>query len=114
METVSVAEAKSHFSELIARASAGERFLIHRREHTVAILLGPKDLEQLERASHAAHDLGLALGQSEQILDRVENGTLHPAMAAFGLWRDEDDLADLAERIATARRQAGSRPGVDL
>jgi len=36
----------------------------------------------------AIRRLAEALGQDPEILDRIEQGTLHPAMAAFGLWRD--------------------------
>ena len=36
METINVADAKSRFSELISRATSGERFIIQRRERPVA------------------------------------------------------------------------------
>lgn len=48
--------------------------------------------------------LALSLGQSEEILKQIEERTAHPAMAAFGLWRDELDLDNLAEEIAQARQ----------
>ncbi len=35
-------------------------------------------------------------------------------MAAFGLWKDEDDLADLEIKVLENRHRSGSRPGVDL
>jgi prevent-host-death family protein len=114
METVKVAEAKSRFSELISRAAAGERFIIQRREHPVAALIGAAELERLERASRAARKLALALGQDEAILEKVERHELHPAMAAFGLWRDETDLADLGEEIAAERLEPPTRPKIDL
>jgi len=59
METINVAEAKSRFSELVSRASAGERFLIRRRERTVAVLVSPGEYERLERATQAAYQLAL-------------------------------------------------------
>ncbi|HZD56735.1 MAG TPA: type II toxin-antitoxin system prevent-host-death family antitoxin [Anaerolineales bacterium] len=114
METINVAEAKSRFSELISRAAAGERFIIQRRERPMAALIGAAELERLERTSHAARRLALALGQSEAILEKVERRELHPAMAAFGLWRDEPDLADLAEEIAAERLKPPTRPDLDL
>jgi prevent-host-death family protein len=114
METINVAEAKSRFSELISRASAGERFVIRRRERTVAVLVSPGEYERLERAAQAAFQLALALGQDEAVLGRVERGETHPAMAAFGLWRDEDDLEKLAEQIVAERKTSATRSGISL
>jgi prevent-host-death family protein len=114
METINVAEAKSRFSELISRAASGERFIIQRRERPVAALIGTTELERLERTSRAARRLALALGQGEAILDKIERHELHPAMAAYGLWRDESDLADLADEIAAERLKPPTRPNIDL
>ncbi|MFZ0548521.1 MAG: type II toxin-antitoxin system Phd/YefM family antitoxin [Candidatus Promineifilaceae bacterium] len=104
MEIINVVEARSRFSELLSRAAAGERFLIQRRERDIAVLLSHQELSRLERAADMAHHLARSLGQDEAILKEVENQTLHPAMAAFGLWRDEDELADLAEEIMLERQ----------
>ena len=114
METINVAEAKSRFSELLSRAASGERFIIQRRERPVAALIGAADLERLERISHAARRLALALGQDETILEKVERGELHPSMAAFGLWEDETDLEILAQEIAAERLKPPTRPDIDL
>jgi prevent-host-death family protein len=114
METINIVEAKSRFSELISRAASGERFIIRRRERPVAALIGTTELERLERTSHAARRLALALGQGEAILDKIERRELHPAMAAYGLWRDESDLADLADEIAAGRPKPAMRPDIDL
>ena len=114
VEIVNVAEAKSRFSELISRAAAGERIVIRRRERPVAVLIGTAQLDRLERASRAASRLALALGQEQAILGKVERREIHPAMAAFGLWRDEQDLAGLAEEIAHERARTAIRPGIDL
>jgi prevent-host-death family protein len=111
---INVAEAKSRFSELISRAATGERFIIQRRERPVAALIGVAELERLERTSRAARRLALALGQGEDILEKVERRELHPAMAAFGLWRYEADLTALVEEIAAERRKSPSRPDLDL
>ncbi len=35
-------------------------------------------------------------------------------MAAFGLWRGETDLAELAEEISAERLKPPARPGFDL
>jgi len=113
MEKVNVAEAKSRFSELISRAATGERFLIQRRERPVAALIGAAELERLERTSQAARRLALALGQEQAILEKVELRELHPAMAAYGLWRGESDLDDLAEEILVERLTASTRAEID-
>ena len=114
MEKINVAEAKSRFSELISRAATGERFIIQRRERPVAALIGTTELERLERTSRAAHRLALALGQGEAILDKIERHELHPVMAAYGLWHDESDLADLADEIVAERLKPPFRPNIDL
>ncbi len=114
METINVADAKSHLSELLSRVSAGERFLIQRRERPVAVLIGTDELERLERTSRVGRRLAAALGQDEALLAAIERGEVHPAMAAFGLWRDDPDLADLTERIATNRADQSPRPAPDL
>ena len=114
METINVAEAKSRFSELISRAATGERFIIQRRERPIAALIGTTELERLERTSRAARRLALALGQDEAILDKIERHEMHPAMAAYGLWRYESDLADLADEIEAERLKPPIRPNIDL
>lgn len=114
METIRMAEAKARFSDLVSQAAAGKRIVIRRRERDVAVLISPAELEKIERAALSAQRLALALGQDENILKRIERGELHPIMAAFGLWRDDPDLAHLAEEIDTARHQAAPRSEVDL
>ena len=108
MSTMNVSEAKSRFSELLSRAAAGERIVIQRRERPVAVLVSPGEMERLERGMRLAHQLASALGQDQTILERIEVGELHPAMAAFGLWQQENDLADVAHDIhANRQREAG-------
>jgi prevent-host-death family protein len=114
MESISVGEAKSRFSELISRATAGERFLIRRRDREVAALIGATELERLERISRAAHRLALMLGQDAELLRQIEAAEVHPAMAAFGLWRAEDELAALADEIEANRQRQTSRSEVAL
>lgn len=114
METINVAEAKSRFSELLSRVRAGERFLIQRRESPIAVLIGAAELELLERASRVSRRLAAALGQDQTLLEAIERGTVHPAMAAFGLWRNEPAFDDLAEQIVANRAQQPPRPTSEL
>ncbi|GAB4499019.1 MAG: hypothetical protein OHK0052_13310 [Anaerolineales bacterium] len=58
--------------------------------------------------------MALALGQDETLLQRIERGESHPAMAAFGLWKDSPDLANLAQEIRAERDHATPRPEIDL
>ena len=114
METLRIAEAKSRFSELLSRASSGERFIIRRRERPVAALVSIEELERMDRASRAAEHLAEALGQSKELVAEIEAGEANPAMAAFGMWRDEDGLESLAEEIMANRSGQDERPGADL
>jgi prevent-host-death family protein len=114
METINVGEAKSRFSELISRAAAGERFLIRRRQRAMAVLISSAELERLERRSRAAGRLALALGQDAELLREVEAQEVHPAMAAFGLWRGEEELATLVDEVYANRQRQTSRSGVTL
>jgi prevent-host-death family protein len=114
MATINVADAKRRLSELLSRVSAGERFLIQRRERPVDVLIGTDELERLERTSRVARRLAAALGQDEALLEAIERGEVHPAMAAFGLWRDDPDLDDLTQRITANRAGRPPRPAPDL
>lgn len=114
MDYINVADAKSRFSELISRAAAGERIIIQRRQRPVAVLIGSTDLERLERAADAALRLALALGQNRETLEKVERRELHPAMAAFGLWQEEADLATLVDKIVEQRQSNTLRSTINL
>lgn len=114
MESVHMAEAKARFSDLVSRVAAGQRIRILRREREVAVLINPSELERLERASRAARRLALALGQDQALLDQIERREAHPAMAAFGLWRDEEDLASLNAEILMERSQIPQRGEINL
>lgn len=114
MVSITISDAKSRFSELISRAATGERFVIRRRERDLAVLISARELEQLERNSRAAERLAGALGQNEDILNRVRRGETHPAMAAFGLWRDNPDMENLAREIREEREKYSARPEADL
>ncbi len=114
MENISISEAKSRFSEFLSRASSGERFVILRRARPLAAIIGAGELARLERSAEIARRLAQALGQSKKLLESIEMGKAHPAMAAYGLWKDEDDLADLEETVNKDRRRPSSRPQVEL
>jgi antitoxin (DNA-binding transcriptional repressor) of toxin-antitoxin stability system len=106
MMNINIVEAKSGFSELVSRTAAGERFVIRRRGKAVAAMINPIELERLERAAQLSQRLALALGQDSALLEKVERRELHPAMAAFGLWKDiEFDALD--NEIRASREQAG-------
>jgi prevent-host-death family protein len=114
MENISMSEAKSRFSEFLSRASSGERFVILRRERPLAAIIGAGELMRLERSAEIVHRLAQTLGQSKKLLESIETGKAHPAMAAYGLWKDENDLADLEETIKNNRQRSSTRPKVDL
>lgn len=111
---VSVADAKRRLSELISRASAGERFVIRRRDKPVAALVGTDDLARLEGRRQAAIRLGRAFGQREAILRKIAAGEMHPSMAAHGLWADQPEWDDVVKDIYKNRRRKRKRPAVAL
>jgi prevent-host-death family protein len=114
MENINMSDAKSHFSEFLSRAANGERFVILRRERPLAAIIGAGELARLERSAEIARRLAQTLGQSKKLLESIEAGKVHPAMAAYGLWKDEDDLAGLEETVKKNRRRPSSRPKVEL
>lgn len=114
METISVSEAKIRFSEFLSRAARGESFVIVQRSRPLAALISAGELERLERSAKITRRSAQTLGQSPKLLDEIEQGKVHPAMAAFGLWKDDDDFDDLESQIIANRRRASSRPRADL
>ena len=87
MEKLSISEARRRLSELISRASAGEQFIIQRRGQPVAMLIPATVPERRQDKVGKAIQLARALGQSETLLRDIEEGKVHPIMAAFGLLR---------------------------
>ncbi|MCG8350647.1 MAG: type II toxin-antitoxin system Phd/YefM family antitoxin [Chloroflexales bacterium] len=114
METINVADAKSRLSELLSCVTAGERFLIQRRERTVAVLIGADELDRLERNARAARRLAAMPGQDEALLEAIGQDAVHLAMAVFGLWRDDPETTDLAERLVANRASQPARPTPEL
>jgi prevent-host-death family protein len=114
MESISVPEAKSRFSEILSRAASGERFIIVRRARPLAALISAGELERLERSAEITRRLAQTLGQSPKLLEEIEAGKVHPAMAAFGLWKDEEDLDNLETQIIVDRSHGSTHPGAEL
>lgn len=114
MININISDAKSHFSEFLSRAANGERFVILRRERPLAAIIGAGELARLERSAEIARRLAQTLGQSKDLLNSIEASETHPAMAAYGLWQAENDLADLPEIVKKNRKRSSSRPVVDL
>jgi prevent-host-death family protein len=112
MENISMSEARSRFSEYLSRAAGGKRFVILRRQRPLAAIIGAGELVCLERSAKIFRRLVYSLGQSIKLLDKIEAGTAHPAMAAFGLWKEED-LAGLEEIVRKNRQSPSSRPDID-
>lgn len=85
MPRISVAEAKSHFSELIAKsAHSHERFIITRRDKPVAALVSIEDLKIIEQHEERQ---GLA--------------------AVAGRWPGFNEVAEALGDVAELRRQGG-------
>ena len=99
MKTIGISELKRHFSAYLSRVARGERFVIVQHARPFAAIISAGELKRLDRATELTHRLAQKLGQSAALLARIEKGEVHPAMTAFGLWKDEDDLADLDQRV---------------
>jgi hypothetical protein len=102
------------FAPAIKLCDGEERFVIMRRARPVAALIGAGELERLERAAEITRRLAQVLGQSPSLFEGIEAGKIHPAMAAFRLWKDEADLVDLDRRDLQNRLRRSSRTNVDL
>lgn len=90
--TVSVANAKSHISELIAKSQySQERFVITRRNKPVAALVSLTDLELLEQQEEKQ---GLA--------------------AITGKWQGFEEVIDAIEDINSLRKTGGKGRDVSL
>jgi len=87
-KSVSVAEAKRDFSELMMRAAhKGERFIIARRGKPMAALVSMEDLRKLTPASEKPRGL----------------------LAAVGAWADFEGLEKVIADIYRSRRRARDR-----
>ncbi len=92
MTTVSVANAKSHLSELIAKSSFGhERFIITRRNKPVAALVSLEDLQIIEQHEERQGLISVA-----------------------GKWADFEEISSSLEDISSLRKHGGSGRHVSL
>jgi len=83
-KSISVAEAKARFSELVNRASyAGERFLIERRGKPVGAIVSAEDLARLEAQRAEVPSQGL--------------------LGAVGAWAEMEELDEIVEEIMRQR-----------
>jgi prevent-host-death family protein len=86
MPSVTVAEAKSHLSELIAKSAySKERFIITRHNKPVAALVSMDDLQLIEQA---AKRKGLA--------------------SLVGKWKGFDEVASHLDNLESLRSKEGS------
>lgn len=90
-KTVSVAEAKRDFSEILSRAALRrERFIIARKGKPVAALISVDELDRLPDRPAA---------------ERGQHGLL----AAVGAWEEYPRIDQLPRTLSTARRKAKDR-----
>ncbi len=75
--TLSTAEAKARFSEVVREAEGGGHVIITRHGKVVAALVGTEELDRLERLKAAGPEGGLA--------------------SVSGGWEGSDELADLLQ-----------------
>jgi prevent-host-death family protein len=85
MSNRTVSEVKAKFSEYVRAAERGEPVVITRHGQAVAALVGPEELETLQRLRAAGPEGGLA--------------------SVAGGWEDSDDLV----RILETSSRVGSR-----
>lgn len=90
MMTLSVAEAKRRFSELIDRVRHGERFLVERRGKPAVALVPPAELESTTQS----HPAGL--------------------LSLVGALSDVPDFDATMRQVVGNRRYAKDRPAPDL
>ncbi|MCI5164959.1 MAG: type II toxin-antitoxin system Phd/YefM family antitoxin [Candidatus Electrothrix sp. GM3_4] len=92
MTTVSVANAKSHLSELIAKSAyAHERFIITKRDKPVAALVSLDDLQIIEQHEERQ---GLA--------------------SLVGQWKDFEEVGAQISDLHQLRKDSGTRKDVSL
>ena len=92
MSTVSIANAKSHLSELIAKSSYGhERFIITRRNKPVAALVSLEDLHIVEQ-----HEEKQGL------------------VTVAGKWSDFEEVASSLDDLQQLRQSGGAGRNVSL
>lgn len=88
MKQLSIAQAKSRFSEYIRSVEHGEPIFITRRGKRVAVLVSPENYEQLARLRAAGPNAGLA--------------------SLAGGWEGSDELVDILQQSSRSEPRANS------
>ena len=70
METVSIAEAKSHFSRLLQRVAEGDEIVITRRGQPIAMLTRPPAADDKPRLGSMAGTVVLSEGWDAPLTDK--------------------------------------------
>jgi prevent-host-death family protein len=109
---VTINRAKQDLDDLVRRAASGERIIIQQAGYPAAVLISAAELQRLEQPKISTIEAARSLGQDEDLLQRIQDGKLHPAMAAFGLWKDDRDFDDLEEQIYANRKNQDGRATV--
>jgi prevent-host-death family protein len=108
MATVTVADAKNHFSDILRRAEyGGERVIVERHGKPVAVIVSTDDLKRLE----AFEDVTDVRDGEAALREAAEYGTipLHVVLRKHGL-----DYLLVQHRIPVARRPRATAPTVGI
>ena len=108
---VTITEAQTRLAELINRAMQGESVIIQAAGGARVALVN-KTTQPAETPVQRAVRVGREMGQSEDILRRIEAGELHPIMAMYGLGGEEWD--QIGQEIYANRERQGSRPAPEF
>lgn len=116
---LSAASLRSKISEVIENVEQTRRpTIVTENGKAKAVVLDFDSYRELRQRSTSVLDRSLALarqeGQDPELLARIEVGAVHPAMAAFGLWKDTAELETLAEELDRHRQQGPRRPDPQL
>jgi hypothetical protein len=58
-------------------------------------------------------EVALRLGQDPNLIEAIQQGKCHPAMAAFGLW-DDREFENLTDEIYANRERMVSRLAIEF
>lgn len=92
--TITAGALRAKLGEMLDRAAAGERILIERDHHPVAVLVPPEDAAQLEP------DADERIARNLAALDRLE--ALRERLAREGAWP-----ADAPDAVTAVRQDRG-------
>src|SRR6185369_10176074 len=112
MATLTVAEAKNRFSDVLRRAEyGGERVIVARHGKPVAAIVSTDDLRRLEAAEQAAEDAADLRDAQQALTEAKQEGTvpLETVLRKYGL---DHLLAGPAPRASRPRRTRRTRVSV--